>query len=105
MSGSTYSNWGFRIYKKPKVSEKSEEYGKESKQQKFDFTFKKEKPAKGLSGSKRVRMVFTGRIAGESHKVSSVSDVASLLAHIRKSAQEITCIVAVDKIRISDFCR
>ena len=76
-----------KLRKPSEISEKVNPY--EEKQQKFDFKFKEEKPAKGIPASRRVRMATSGRIAAASNKASSPMDIASLLAHIRKSAQEI----------------
>lgn len=82
-------------YKESEVSEKVKPY--EDKQQTIDFKFKEEKPAKSVPSSRRVRMATSGRILAASQGASSASDVASLLAHIRKSAQEIAYTVTVDK--------
>ena len=75
----------------------------DQKQLKLNFKPPKEKPAKGdtVSGklphpAQRVRMATTGRISASGNTVRNIEQAASLLAHIRKSAQELFYSVAVD---------
>ena len=52
---------------------------------------------KAIPPAQRTRMVTTGNIAAAGNVINSAADAASLLSHIRKSAQEVAYTVAVDK--------
>ncbi|MBW1697850.1 MAG: hypothetical protein JRH18_19980 [Deltaproteobacteria bacterium] len=78
-------------------------YEASEKQLKFDFKERSPKERaedleiSDLSGdAQRVRMASTGRIKGPSPYIHSAQEAASLLAHIRKSPQELFYVVTVD---------
>ena len=89
-----------------KISEAKSGYQLKEPSAQLTLEFKKAEPfepvqdnavSEKIPVTQRTRMLTTGNIAASGNMVGDVDDVASLLSHIRKSAQEVAYTIAVDK--------